>query len=123
MAGFHPRAAAFTHRRQQAGQLAEGDVPIPLTPILSCGFTESPISGTTLVVRPYSSWSTKQSVLRDDDTGSATRHRGAMSALVLAVLLSLVSAVAYAAAAIVQERVAASGPSSAYAPVRRPAWW
>lgn len=46
-----------------------------------------------------------------------------MSALVLAVLLSLVSAVAYAAAAIVQERVAASGPSSAYAPVRRPAWW
>ncbi|MFD7335613.1 DMT family transporter [Streptomyces violascens] len=46
-----------------------------------------------------------------------------MSALVLAVLLSLVSAVAYAAAAIVQERVAASGPSSTYAPVRRPAWW
>ncbi|GAA4116568.1 DMT family transporter [Streptomyces sp. NPDC001251] len=46
-----------------------------------------------------------------------------MSALVLAVLLSLVSAVAYAAAAIVQERVAASTPSSAYAPVRRPAWW
>ncbi|WP_167152019.1 DMT family transporter [Streptomyces sp. MBT27] len=46
-----------------------------------------------------------------------------MSALVLAVLLSLVSAVAYAAAAIVQERVAASAPSSAYAPVRRPAWW
>lgn len=46
-----------------------------------------------------------------------------MSALVLAVLLSLVSAVAYAAAAIVQERVAASTPGSAYAPVRRPAWW
>ncbi|WP_443058328.1 DMT family transporter [Streptomyces sp. NBC_00442] len=46
-----------------------------------------------------------------------------MSALVLAVLLSLVAAVAYAAAAIVQERVAASAPSSAYAPVRRPAWW
>ncbi|WP_329461779.1 DMT family transporter [Streptomyces sp. NBC_01431] len=46
-----------------------------------------------------------------------------MSALVLAVLLSLVSAVAYAAAAIVQERVAASAPSSVYAPVRRPAWW
>ncbi|AYG79218.1 hypothetical protein DWB77_01328 [Streptomyces hundungensis] len=46
-----------------------------------------------------------------------------MSALVLAVLLSLVSAVAYAAAAIVQERVAASAPTSAYAPVRRPAWW
>ena len=46
-----------------------------------------------------------------------------MSALVLAVLLSLVSAVAYAAAAIVQERVAASTPSSVYAPVRRPAWW
>ncbi|MFG2717934.1 DMT family transporter [Streptomyces sp. NPDC048416] len=46
-----------------------------------------------------------------------------MSALVLAVLLSLVSAVAYAAAAIIQERVAASAPGSAYAPVRRPAWW
>ncbi|MEV5969337.1 DMT family transporter [Streptomyces sp. NPDC051921] len=45
-----------------------------------------------------------------------------MSPLLLSVLLSLVSAVAYAAAAIVQERVAASaGPR--YAPLRRPAWW
>ncbi|MDI3403931.1 DMT family transporter [Streptomyces cavernicola] len=45
-----------------------------------------------------------------------------MSALVLAVLLSLVSAVAYAGGAIVQERVAVSDPHT-YAPVRRPGWW
>ncbi|GGT13087.1 DMT family transporter [Streptomyces purpureus] len=45
-----------------------------------------------------------------------------MSPLALSVLLSLVSAVAYAAAAIVQERVAASA-ASAYAPVRSGAWW
>ncbi|MFM9373626.1 DMT family transporter [Streptomyces sp. Da 82-17] len=45
-----------------------------------------------------------------------------MSALVLAVLLSLVSAVAYAGGAIVQERVAVTD-SHAYAPVRRPGWW
>lgn len=46
-----------------------------------------------------------------------------MSALALAVLLSLVSAVAYAGGAIVQERVAVSSPAATYAPVRRPAWW
>lgn len=46
-----------------------------------------------------------------------------MSALALSVLLSLVSAVAYAAGAIVQERVAATGPDDSYAPLRRPAWW
>ncbi|MGW2344909.1 DMT family transporter [Streptomyces sp. NPDC001661] len=46
-----------------------------------------------------------------------------MSDLVLSVLLSLVSAVAYAGGAIVQERVAATSPDAAYAPLRRPAWW
>ncbi|MFF7333285.1 DMT family transporter [Streptomyces sp. NPDC008150] len=46
-----------------------------------------------------------------------------MSALALSVLLSLVSAVAYAGGAIVQERVAVSGPDGEYAPVRRPIWW
>ncbi|MEU7025661.1 DMT family transporter [Streptomyces sp. NPDC046275] len=46
-----------------------------------------------------------------------------MSPLVLSVLLSLVSAVAYAAAAIVQERVAAAADGPRYAPLRRPAWW
>ncbi|MEU7033742.1 MULTISPECIES: DMT family transporter [unclassified Streptomyces] len=46
-----------------------------------------------------------------------------MSPLVLSVLLSLVSAVAYAAAAIVQERVAASAAGLMYAPLRSPAWW
>ncbi|MZD03784.1 hypothetical protein GTW43_01630, partial [Streptomyces sp. SID5785] len=46
-----------------------------------------------------------------------------MSALALSVLLSLVSAVAYAGGAIVQERVAETSPASAYAPLRRPAWW
>ncbi|MFF5970624.1 DMT family transporter [Streptomyces sp. NPDC012769] len=46
-----------------------------------------------------------------------------MSPLLLSVLLSLVSAVAYAAAAIVQERVAASAAGPRYAPLRRPAWW
>lgn len=46
-----------------------------------------------------------------------------MSALALSVLLSLVSAVAYAGGAIVQERVAVSGPDGQYAPVRRPIWW
>ncbi|MFI1104700.1 DMT family transporter [Streptomyces melanogenes] len=44
-----------------------------------------------------------------------------MSALALSVLLSLVSAVAYAAAAIVQERVAAATPDSTY--LRQGAWW
>ncbi|WP_367319303.1 DMT family transporter [Streptomyces sp. HUAS ZL42] len=46
-----------------------------------------------------------------------------MSALALSVLLSLVSAVAYAAGAIVQEQVAVSHPDEQYAPLRRPGWW
>lgn len=46
-----------------------------------------------------------------------------MSALALSVVLSLVSAVAYAAGAIVQEQVAASHPDEQYAPLRRPSWW
>ncbi|MGW1544921.1 DMT family transporter [Streptomyces sp. NPDC002309] len=44
-----------------------------------------------------------------------------MSALALSVLLSLVSAVAYAGGAIVQERVAEA--DGQYAPLRRPCWW
>lgn len=46
-----------------------------------------------------------------------------MSALVVSVLLCLVSAVCYAGAAIVQERVAATGGDGAYAPLRRAGWW
>ncbi|MEU0744232.1 DMT family transporter [Streptomyces sp. NPDC006134] len=46
-----------------------------------------------------------------------------MSALALSVLLSLVSAVAYAGGAIVQERVAESSPERQYAPLRQPGWW
>ncbi|MGW2830757.1 DMT family transporter [Streptomyces sp. NPDC001286] len=46
-----------------------------------------------------------------------------MSALALSVLLSLVSAVAYAGGAIVQERVAVSSPGEQYAPLHRPSWW
>ncbi|MEU1484073.1 DMT family transporter [Streptomyces sp. NPDC005752] len=46
-----------------------------------------------------------------------------MSSLAFSVLLSLVSAVAYAAGAIVQERVAAAGDSRPYAPLRNGAWW
>jgi drug/metabolite transporter (DMT)-like permease len=46
-----------------------------------------------------------------------------MSALALSVLLSLVSAVAYAGGAIVQERVAEASPERQYAPLRRPSWW
>ncbi|MEU0243428.1 DMT family transporter [Streptomyces sp. NPDC006235] len=46
-----------------------------------------------------------------------------MSALALSVLLSLVSAFAYAGGAIVQERVAESSPDEQYAPLRRPVWW
>jgi drug/metabolite transporter (DMT)-like permease len=46
-----------------------------------------------------------------------------MSALALSVLLSFVSAVAYAGGAIVQERVAESSPGEEYAPLRRPGWW
>ncbi|MFJ8749139.1 DMT family transporter [Streptomyces sp. NPDC102441] len=46
-----------------------------------------------------------------------------MSSLALSVLLSLVSAVAYASGAIVQERVAAAGDSRPYAPLRNGTWW
>ncbi|MFI5683527.1 DMT family transporter [Streptomyces sp. NPDC051636] len=46
-----------------------------------------------------------------------------MSALALSVLLSFVSAVAYAGGAIVQEQVALSCPDGQYAPLRRPSWW
>ncbi|MFJ7157093.1 DMT family transporter [Streptomyces sp. NPDC101118] len=46
-----------------------------------------------------------------------------MSALALSVLLCLISALAYAGGAIVQERVAVSTPDRPYAPLRRPAWW
>ncbi|WP_406723942.1 DMT family transporter [Streptomyces sp. GD-15H] len=46
-----------------------------------------------------------------------------MSALALSVLLSFVSAVAYAGGAIVQERVAVSSPGEQYAPLSRPGWW
>jgi drug/metabolite transporter (DMT)-like permease len=47
-----------------------------------------------------------------------------MNALALSVLLSLVSAVAYAGGAIVQEQVAVSSPDDQqYAPLRRPTWW
>ncbi|MGY4979483.1 DMT family transporter [Streptomyces sp. 900105755] len=46
-----------------------------------------------------------------------------MSALALSVLLSFVSAVAYAGGAIVQEQVAVSSPDEQYVPLRRPSWW
>jgi drug/metabolite transporter (DMT)-like permease len=46
-----------------------------------------------------------------------------MSALALSVLLSLVSAVAYAGAAILQERVAANTPDRPYAPWHHGVWW
>ncbi|MER5428373.1 DMT family transporter [Streptomyces sp. NPDC002588] len=46
-----------------------------------------------------------------------------MSALALSVVLSLISAVAYASGAIVQEQVAVSSPGEEYAPLRRPGWW
>ncbi|WP_246201695.1 DMT family transporter [Streptomyces alboniger] len=46
-----------------------------------------------------------------------------MSALALSVLLSLVSAVAYAGGAILQERVASTTPDQRYAPLHRGAWW
>ncbi|MER5793605.1 DMT family transporter [Streptomyces sp. NPDC001980] len=46
-----------------------------------------------------------------------------MSALALSVLLSFISAVAYAGGAIVQEQVAVSSPDEQYAPLRRPSWW
>ncbi|MBO4259229.1 hypothetical protein GRC12_36060 [Streptomyces griseorubiginosus] len=84
-------------------------------------------------------------MLRDDDGNRSTRHRVhhegrpfavqgqpppphaeeqlLMSALALSVILSLVSAVAYAGGAIVQERVAVTSPGEQYAPLRRPGWW
>ncbi|WP_373465166.1 DMT family transporter [Streptomyces sp. V2I9] len=46
-----------------------------------------------------------------------------MSSLALSVLLSLVSAVAYAAGAIIQERVAATGDNSSRALLRTGVWW
>ncbi|MGW6461371.1 DMT family transporter, partial [Streptomyces sp. NPDC055078] len=46
-----------------------------------------------------------------------------MSSLVLAVLLSLVSAVAYAAGAIMQEHVASATPARPYAPLHHGGWW
>lgn len=46
-----------------------------------------------------------------------------MSTFVVAVVLSLVSAVAYAAGAIVQERVAAAVPDASYGPLRNGVWW
>ncbi|MFF2009346.1 DMT family transporter [Streptomyces sp. NPDC058195] len=46
-----------------------------------------------------------------------------MSSLALSVLLSLVSAVAYAAGAIVQERVATTGDGGSLAPLRNRVWW
>ncbi|WP_314173634.1 DMT family transporter [Streptomyces winkii] len=46
-----------------------------------------------------------------------------MSALLAAVLLSVVSAVCYATAAIVQERIAATTPPSRYGLLRSPRWW
>ncbi|WP_268246542.1 DMT family transporter [Streptomyces gelaticus] len=46
-----------------------------------------------------------------------------MSSLALSVLLSLLSAVAYAAGAIVQERVAATGDARSLAPLRNRVWW
>ncbi|GGT07396.1 hypothetical protein GCM10010271_07370 [Streptomyces kurssanovii] len=46
-----------------------------------------------------------------------------MSSLALSVLLSLVSAVAYAAGAILQEHVATTTPSRPYAPLHQRRWW
>lgn len=46
-----------------------------------------------------------------------------MSAFAVSVLLCLVSAVAYAGGAIVQEQVAAGSPNRSYAPLRRAGWW
>ncbi|WFB10994.1 DMT family transporter [Streptomyces sp. LX-29] len=46
-----------------------------------------------------------------------------MTALALSVVLALVSAVCYAAGAILQEHVAATSPQQPYAPVRRGSWW
>src|SRR5690348_2036902 len=93
----------------------------------------------------YSIGSRTHWVLRDDDGNTPARHRvghgsrpfaapGApprphaeeqpMSALALSVLLSFVSAVAYAGGAIVQEQVAVASPGAQqFAPLRRPGWW
>ncbi|MGW4298517.1 DMT family transporter [Streptomyces sp. NPDC004646] len=46
-----------------------------------------------------------------------------MSALALSVLLSFVSAVAYAGGALAQERVAVSCPDARFLPLRRAGWW
>ncbi|MFH9264802.1 DMT family transporter [Streptomyces sp. NPDC017546] len=46
-----------------------------------------------------------------------------MSSLALSVLLSLISAVAYAAGAIIQERVAATDDTSWHALLRNGVWW
>ncbi|MFF0746025.1 DMT family transporter [Streptomyces sp. NPDC004111] len=46
-----------------------------------------------------------------------------MSPYALSVLLALVSAVAYAVGAVLQERVAATDRTGLYAPVRQSAWW
>src|SRR6266545_4974428 len=84
-------------------------------------------------------------MLRYDDANALARHRSRhesrpfaapgtahrplaeellMSALALSVLLSLISAVAYAGGAIVQERVAASSsPQQQFAALHRPVWW
>ncbi|WP_229712079.1 DMT family transporter [Streptomyces daqingensis] len=47
----------------------------------------------------------------------------AVNALIGAVLLALLSAVCYATAAIVQERIAATTPPSRYGLLRSPRWW
>ncbi|WJV44879.1 DMT family transporter [Streptomyces flavofungini] len=46
-----------------------------------------------------------------------------MSALALSIVLSLISAVAYAGGAIIQEQVAAKSALQQYAPLRNGAWW
>ncbi|WP_405652452.1 DMT family transporter [Streptomyces sp. RK9] len=46
-----------------------------------------------------------------------------MSALALSIVLSLISAVAYAGGAIIQEQVAARSAEQQYAPLRNGAWW
>ncbi|WP_240135687.1 DMT family transporter [Streptomyces sp. MUM 178J] len=46
-----------------------------------------------------------------------------MSTLAPAVLLSLLSALAYAGGAILQERVAATSPAHPYAPLHQARWW
>ncbi|GHC88962.1 DMT family transporter [Streptomyces flavofungini] len=46
-----------------------------------------------------------------------------MSALALSIVLSLISAVAYAGGAIIQEQVAAKSAAQQYAPLRNGAWW